>query len=70
MLLHVIHMREVFNGQKATQFNINPGWAATYEMDPNDSLSAFVQRCTEKQNMEVEILFFLPELTAEQVKWK
>jgi len=69
LLVHVLHMRDVFDGARSVQFNVNPGWVPTYEMDPDDSLAAFVQRCTDKQSMGVEIMYFRPELTPEQLKW-
>jgi hypothetical protein len=69
LLVHVIHMRELFDGSKSTQFNMNPGWVATYEMDPEDTLGAFVKRCEEKQHMDVQIFYFRDELTPSQHKW-
>jgi hypothetical protein len=70
MLVHVIHMREIFTGLKVTQFNANPGWVPTYEMDPDDSLAEFVKRCQENQDNKLEILYFRSELSPLQLEWK
>jgi hypothetical protein len=63
-------MREVYQGSKDIQFNVFPGWVSTYEMDPEDSLAAFVERCTDKQDTPVQIWYFRPALTESQLEWK
>jgi hypothetical protein len=69
LLVHVIHMRDVFAGEKATQFNLTPGWAPTYEMDPDDSMETFASRCEENKDMDVETIYLREELTAWEKAW-
>jgi hypothetical protein len=66
LLVHVIHMREVYEGTRDIQFNVFPGWMSTYEMDPDDSLATFVERCENQQDTSVDILYFRSELTGSQ----
>jgi hypothetical protein len=60
LLVHVVHMREMFQGEKANQYSVTPGWVPSYEMDSHTTLKEFVKRCEENQNQPVQIVYFRP----------